>query len=192
MKRKENDLNQTSMIMFHVHIQGCSHLFLLNGTFKSFPPFLLQKKSLKATAHLSNAPLKINGWNPKNYPCHWKGKWSRWWFQTFFIFTPTGGNDPIWLKTTNMRIIFHPPMSIPRHWKPPCRVEPPLPLRIVSLQSKVARFFLPRNLGGSVKKRWREIFVEMFGFKESWLMAEFFFWVDRRWYRKIHERSVSF
>ena len=34
---------------------------------------------------------------------------SRWWFQTFFIFTPTWGNDPIWLifckrvETTNQK-----------------------------------------------------------------------------------------
>ena len=26
---------------------------------------------------------------------------SRWWFQTFFIFTPTWGNDPIWLIFSN-------------------------------------------------------------------------------------------
>ena len=26
----------------------------------------------------------------------------RWWFQTLFIFTPTWGNDPIWLNLTNI------------------------------------------------------------------------------------------
>ena len=27
----------------------------------------------------------------------WKQHLSGWWFQIFFIFTPTWGNDPIWL-----------------------------------------------------------------------------------------------
>ena len=37
---------------------------------------------------------------------------TRWWFQTFFIFTPTWGNDPNWLiffkwvETTNSNIIY--------------------------------------------------------------------------------------
>ena len=37
----------------------------------------------------------------------WCGAITRWWFQIFFIFTPTWGNDPIWLiffrwvETTN-------------------------------------------------------------------------------------------
>ena len=39
---------------------------------------------------------------------------SRWWFQLFFIFTPTWGNDPVWLiffkwvgSTTNQRCSWH-------------------------------------------------------------------------------------
>ena len=40
---------------------------------------------------------------------------TRWWFQIFFIFTPTWGNDPIrliffkWVETTNQIYIFLAP-----------------------------------------------------------------------------------
>ena len=34
----------------------------------------------------------------------WRGYWKMtgWWFQIFFIFTPTWGDDPIWLNLTNI------------------------------------------------------------------------------------------
>ena len=31
-------------------------------------------------------------------------KFTRWWFQTFFMFTPTWGNDPIWLMGWNHQL----------------------------------------------------------------------------------------
>ena len=46
---------------------------------------LVQKRGKKAGNHLEG------GWDhPRTY------KWlTRWWFQIFFIFTPTWGDDPI-------------------------------------------------------------------------------------------------
>ena len=35
--------------------------------------------------------------------------WSRWWFQIFFIFTPTGGSDPI--RLSFLKWVVQPPTS---------------------------------------------------------------------------------
>ena len=49
-------------------------------------------------------PLLFRGWMTMLYKDIW---YTSWWFQIFFIFTPTWGNDPIWLiffnwvETTN-------------------------------------------------------------------------------------------
>ncbi len=58
----------------------------------------------------STIPIwKLLFWEPNSGLARWSKvqTLSRWWFQTFFIFTPTWGNDPIWLiffkwvETTN-------------------------------------------------------------------------------------------
>ena len=56
---------------------------------------------------LSSFSKKNPGWlwktigDVSSYPIIWGYAYdwsiSRWWFQTFFIFTPTWGDDPIWL-----------------------------------------------------------------------------------------------
>ena len=58
-------------------------------------------------SHLPKNSKKNTFSNGKNLD---HGSGSRWWFQTFFIFTTTWGNDPIWLiffkwvETTNQRM----------------------------------------------------------------------------------------
>ena len=54
---------------------------------------------------------------------HQGWQFSRWWFQFFFIFTPTWGNDPIWLiffkwvETTNWFFLRYPPEVYHSPWK---------------------------------------------------------------------------
>ena len=68
---------------------------ILGGGFKYFHPYL------------GKIPIFTNmvwdGLKPPTRKEEMKSQWlSRWWFQRFFIFIPTWGNDPIWLISFQM------------------------------------------------------------------------------------------
>ena len=66
--------------------------------------------------------MKIQRDSPKflRYKNNYELTKSRWWFQIFFIFTPTWGNDPVWLiffkwvETTNQKVIPDDPAECQR------------------------------------------------------------------------------
>ena len=92
--------------LFFQCLQTLSHKWLLNDSTERFL-FHAKEKSLSKRELLN---LK----NRSPYPYH-SELWhlTRWWFQVFFIFAPTWGNDPIWLiffrwvETTNKLSTFY-------------------------------------------------------------------------------------
>ncbi len=48
---------------------------------------------------IQNTQMVVADRIPESYNGNFNSGWimAGWWFQTFFIFTPTWGNDPIWL-----------------------------------------------------------------------------------------------
>ena len=84
---------------------------------------------------------------------------TRWWFETCFIYTPTWGNDPIWLiffrwvgSTTNQLLTTYPSpgMIIPSHKfigviESPCLFFSNLGKAEVGVNPKIVVFFPPKS-----------------------------------------------
>ena len=75
------------------------------------PRFVVSTKPMDFNRSFNTAArLPWNMPTPASIPmlnsCWW---FTRWWFQIFFIFTPTWGNDPIWLIFSNG---LKPPTSL--------------------------------------------------------------------------------
>ncbi len=78
----------------------------------------IRKKGSILTSGCETAPWRRRVWPSfGNWPCvlvsaveSWEmiPQLSRWWFRTLFIFTPTWGNDPIWLIF--FKLVVQPPI----------------------------------------------------------------------------------
>ena len=126
--RKENDLNQTSMTMFHVDLQGCTYsrrciyqLIILTGflnhqlgerfvdrddSYQSgLRPFPGSKKKGKGFS----MPLALVRWSEVNI-------YTRWWFQTFFIVTLAWGRWTHFGGGIFFHRVVQPPTSFTIQW----------------------------------------------------------------------------
>ena len=73
---------------------------------------ILSQKSLQGSGNIIGCLVETCGvWRCRHFFCALE-EYSRWWFQIFFMFTPTWGNDPIWRiffrwvgSTTNQKMI---------------------------------------------------------------------------------------
>ena len=90
----------------------------------------------------------------------------RWWFQTFFIFTPIWGRFPFWLiffkwvETTNQKLMSF--LILLGRWAVSARIFPLGGLKLDSLRSLFMRFTGGELEGGVGKKTLELKFLEVF------------------------------